>query len=409
MRAYKLLSVMTLAVALQAGITQARTLSSDDGPAETPPPGYSDRQYIDSRGCVYVRAGFGGQVQWIPRLSRDRKVLCGFKPTFAAAPTPPPAPSPVAVAKPAPPADPTAAPSPVAERKPAAQPVTGMAQPRARATPRQRTAIAEARAQDACGAAEIRSARYVRDGAAVAVRCGEIPPPETASAPAPARRPAEPRQSDPWYTAAAENLCGGGAILSARHMDIGKAIEVSCGPKPEPADAEPSPRPLSLTVNRPAPPAPVKVAIPHGYEPAWKDGRLNPRRAQGTPDGEAAMRRIWTDTVPRRLVAAYVKRQPRPAPSVRPDQVMSTKAMPVESRVASGRFIQVGVFGEAANTRRALARLRDAGLPVDVTPVVSGGRSLQRVQVGPLGSGEEIQAALAAARVAGYRDAFLRR
>jgi hypothetical protein len=36
----------------------------------------------------------------------------------------------------------------------------------------------------------------------------------------------------------------------------------------------------------------------------WTDGRLNPYRGIRTVEGDAQMRMVWTDTVPRRLVAA---------------------------------------------------------------------------------------------------------
>lgn len=50
-------------------------------PAELPPADYAGQQYVDSKGCMFVRAGSGGEVVWVPRVSREGAPICSNPPS----------------------------------------------------------------------------------------------------------------------------------------------------------------------------------------------------------------------------------------------------------------------------------------------------------------------------------------
>ncbi|MCR9109912.1 hypothetical protein [Marivita sp. XM-24bin2] len=84
-----------LAVLLVSSVSASAQGLQVSPPAELPPASYDARQYVDSRGCVYVRAGVDGAVNWVPRVGRDRQPICGQAPSLAR-------PAPVVVAEAAP-------------------------------------------------------------------------------------------------------------------------------------------------------------------------------------------------------------------------------------------------------------------------------------------------------------------
>ncbi|MCT4371902.1 SPOR domain-containing protein, partial [Yangia mangrovi] len=132
-------AILTLGTAIGSALIGAPVLAQRidtiSTPAEVPPASYTAAQYVDSRGCVFVRAGFDDAVIWVPRVSRAGEPVCGYAPSLSGQsrtavaeapaaksapviePTPAPAPKPVQAA---------AAPSPAPTRSPS-QPMTTVA------------------------------------------------------------------------------------------------------------------------------------------------------------------------------------------------------------------------------------------------------------------------------------------
>ena len=390
-----------LVCALAAGAGHAQTAAEVGGPRELPPPGFSGQQFVDSRGCVFLRAGLGGTVNWVPRVDASRKAMCGYPPTFAggtrmaaaAEPAPTPAPAPAARTMPAE----NPAPVRVADREPPPEsytpaPVAGLAVPM----------MPRAQVVAAAPAAPVATPSF----SAERIGC-------TRSAPVLQRLA----------------LTNGGSVLVCTRGDgtleglrapiypAGSPVGASLVQPGDGGDQMPSGQ-MAETGNTASGVrlADQGIRVPEGYKLAWEDDRLNPLRGVGTAAGQAAQDRVWTRQVPARPVEGDATRQADRGPSAPAGQTgvvtVSTKSQAVTETVAApsaGRvFVQVGSFAVPENADGAASRLSALGLPVARSKARIGGKAVQVVLAGPFASTDAARGALSAARGAGFADAFIR-
>jgi hypothetical protein len=418
------MSVRVAAVALAGLLLSVSPLAAQDlnGPANLPPAGFAGDQFVDNAGCAFARAGVSGNTVWVARVNQQRQQICGLPPSFGAtavAAAEAPA-RPAAADDPGPPIPTVASTAPAAPR-PAAAPAAAPAPaaPVAIEEAPRRFTLAEAcegRTGIQPGLLDTRTGR--------ALDCGGLAPAATvAQAPAAPSAPA-PRTLT-LAEACAEQASRGVTLINATTgapVDCPATTVVASAPAPAPAPrlsptfttatvaatvaAQTRADPLSaatLSGNvAPGPVAPIRVGDvlsaetisgvvtqihygpPPGYEPVWTDGRINPNR--GLPE-----------------IQAQVPVAAQPSTGER----VSTMSAPQPQAVATGGFVQVGIFGDPSNAARAEATLRGLGLPVSVSTLNRDGRMLQVVAAGPIAA-SGLDAALRAARAAGYGDAYLR-
>lgn len=427
----RLLAIAALASSISAGALHAQI--KEQQPKEFPPSSYKGKQYVDSNGCVFIRAGIDGNVSWIPRVTRARKTVCGFQPSLAGQ---------VAVAKPAPavkapvqitlnetskPAPRAAKPTarrvqkprkaPVVVRQTAPKPTPKVApKPVVVATaPQVRTTVRQT--QTACPGASALSQQYLRGNGKSAVRCGP--------------------QAAP--------------IVGARVVGTGGQYHTATAAPQVSQNTRIVPKHVAHNrINT------RNVTVPKGYKKVWHDDRLNPYRAEQTLGGRQQMLLVWTQTVPRRLIDTktgrdvtasvplvypYIDvitqrqelgkvtivqrdgqtakrvvrnagvRKPvyssRSAPTAVAPKAAAPKASTVRATTGK-RYLQVGTFGNAASAQQAAQKIARMGMPARIGKHRKGGKTYMTVQAGPFNGSGAIEKAMKRLRGAGYSDGFAR-
>lgn len=431
---YKFVSVAILAAVLGSASLQAQSVSQIGGPANAPPPGFKGQQFVDNRGCVFLKAGFGGQSSWVPRVGRDRKAMCGFPPTGTQAR--------IEIATAEDMAKPATQAAPVMAEKPTVMAAVEPVMPVVRAQPVYAAPMVQPRPVYVPPAPSVVAAAPVVRQPAPYVEAAPRGTYETVATAGPGRGQVGCYESAP----VAERVklrSGGTAVVCtrgdgtmtgwrppvyARSAGAGTALTdpvvASTGGKQRSTGGYAGgDMGQSGYANTYANARDEQVqSPPKGYKMAWDDDRLNPNRGKGTLAGWQDQEQVWTHDIPAQLQSDQKpgKRQKKVVYVQKGSQVVvSTKGQaataPVQKKQVSkkpaakgGAYIQVGTFGVPANADGAASRLQGAGLPVARAKITSGGKAMQIVLAGPFSTAEDAQVALSMARRAGFGDAFIR-
>lgn len=263
-----------LAISTVSGALHAQGFGGSAGPAEVPPSSYTSAQYVDSQGCIFIRAGRGGVVRWVPRVTRSRKQMCGYQPSVAAT-------------------------QPAANVVPSA--TVAATQPLVTAPAR--TVIA---AQPV-----VQTRGFYRTG--VPAQVGAVAPRQVVVQTQQQTRQGRGLYNNGSYTQAPIGIVTCGYGNGVYNSPSGGRFDVRCRPQltspvygsTRTGNRRFDDQPAVRIVRVPAP----QFTAPPGYQPVWEDGRLNPIRGIGTLEGQIRSRLIWTDTTPSRLVHKETNRQ----------------------------------------------------------------------------------------------------
>jgi hypothetical protein len=362
------------------GLLSGAAIATTIMPAEIPPASYTDTQYVDSQGCVFVRAGAAGNVTWIPRMDRQRNHMCSARPTGVARTELPVVQSTTT--------EPTAASLILPQN-----------------TQTRRIVRTQAAVPSTITVTTPMTTNLLVGGARIGM---------TSTTTAINRVPLATAMTTQQMASA----CPGVSTLRRQYINHGQHGPVRCGPQPvHPMDVHrPNGAVPSTTRSRGAftyafgarPPfEPVNAApqIPSGYRSVWNDGRLNPNRGNVGTQYAAA-------PVTNSALAATVSTRNAAATTTRRTSAATQQATQgrVAVRVGVGhRYVQVGTYREDTNAQRAIRALQQLGLPAARSLSTSRGQAYQVVLAGPFADSTALGTALYQTRQAGFTDAITRR
>ena len=323
------------------------------------------------QGCVFVRAGVDGRRYWVPRVNAAAQGAVRLSADALPRGRRGRAAPPKAV-------EPVAAPAPA---------VTGAARSHAKPA---RVAAADDAAQEAGQRLRRRAARRQRAGHVA------LPSPRADCRTGSAR------------IGGTVILCvsRAGLVGAATLPDVARRVATATGDNRDSGGRAPvadgqRPRHWRLTLTEPDDGIDlVKPVVPKGYKLAWKDDRLNARRAQGTAGRAGAQDLVWTRETPARLVTRAERAQAARS---------RARRSPVDQGCARQAALCAGrqLWRSLRMRRRPRRRLRGSDCRSRKRAPRSGGRQLQVVLAGPFASRPtqaRRSARAAARRISGCRS-----
>lgn len=353
---------LVIGMALLPGILLPGLVTGAPDPA--PPPGFSGLQYIDGRGCVFVRDG----LRWTARLDPEGLPLCGFPPSLDLRRLDPEAVNVLPPGLPAAPPDPAAQ---LAELLAEGMRDADLALP----------ATAPA-AQERAGRPGATSQNPLQQQIAATLAQRQAVTREMAI-----------RMPDP--------IC---ARLGYRDGAVPGGLADPTGfctglraPDPGPPDG-PSARPSAVSDNTSRPTPPDRGGDAAGPE----------RSRAGTTQSQTALSRVSTarpQSAP--TTGASTGRSPGPASVAGSRPAAPPNSVGVEMIPPGARYVQLGAFADDATAMAAIADLVGRGLPVVRTRISADGRP-RVVMAGPFTDRSRLVEVLNMLRQAGWPGAVAR-